>query len=68
MANNDWYYEPPDDRAWDAFSDQWEGEDEPTDGDFEEWLEEQQDRAEDAAIERAEAAREDAMFDERDDW
>jgi hypothetical protein len=69
MANNDWYYEPPDDRAWDAFVDYCDAEDlDPSEEDYVAWIEEQQDRAEDAAIERAEAAREDAMFDERDDW
>lgn len=53
---NNSYYEPPEDRAWDDYCDQ---TDEPTDEGFEEWKEEQYDRSEDAAIERAEAARED---------
>lgn len=60
MANNDWYYEPPSDRAWEAYCDE---TDEPTDEGFEAWMEEQEDRAEDAAIERAEAAKED-YYDE----
>jgi len=60
MSMNDSYYQPADDRAWEAYCDQ---TDEPTDEGFEAWMEEEQDRADDAAIERAEAAREDRWDD-----
>lgn len=60
MSMNDSYYQPPEDRAWEAYCDE---TDEPTEEGFEEWCEEQEDRAEDAAIERAESAREDRWDD-----
>jgi hypothetical protein len=61
--NNDRYYEPDTTRAWDLFIDQWDGEDEPDAADFDDWQNEQLDRAEDAAIERAEAMKEEYEYD-----
>jgi len=61
MMNNDSYYQPEDDRAWEAFVNYCELLDlDPSEEDFDEWLEAEEDRAMDAAIERAEQAREDA--------
>lgn len=56
---NDNYYQPADDRAWDAFYDQYDPDEhgEDMDAAFEVWMEEQEDRAEDARISAAEYAR-----------
>jgi hypothetical protein len=60
MMNTDSYYQPEDDRAWEAFVKHCELLDlDPDEEDFDEWMDAEEDRAMDAAIERAEAARED---------
>lgn len=69
MMNFDSYYQPPEDRAWDYYVDYCDSNGiEPTGDGFEEWEEVQRDMADDAAIERAEAAAEDFDAWERDPW
>lgn len=55
--NNSDYFGPAHDEDWDFFYSQWEGEDDPTNEDFEAWLEEMHERHADHLIERAENAR-----------
>jgi len=63
MPNSDFYYQPADDRAWEFFVDYCESEEiEPTEDAFEAWEEMMREQAEDAAIARAEEAR-DAWLD-----